>query len=305
MKGNGEVTLTATTVIEPVSTKILAIISEDIQDDCLISCKDLEQLERIPKGFPNVQVPRSMTTRDKNIVTTSTRRQTNNQCRSVQDNLTDRIFQDYKDVMSDELNPVPMQTGKKMHINMTENPRPFKTLIARRVPLRFEEEANKTIQDLINKGVITPVTDTTDWCSPAFFLAKADGVRVRLVTDYTKLNKFVKRPVHPFPATRDIIQSVPKGQRVFAKLDAVHGYFQLALDEESSFLTTFLLPQGKFRYLRAPMGLNASSNEWCCHSDKIILGLPWARKIVDDTLIWAEDINTLEQRLRTVLDNIT
>ena len=108
--------------------------------------------------------------------------------------------------------------------------------------------------------MITPVTETTDWCSPAFFLAKADGIRVRLVTDYTKLNKFVKRPVHPFPATRDIIQSVPKGQKVFAKLDAVHGYFQLALDEESSFLTTFLLPQGKFRYLRAPMGLNASSD---------------------------------------------
>ena len=107
--------------------------------------------------------------------------------------------------------------------------------------------------------------------------------------------------MHPFPATRDIIQSVPKGQKVFAKLDAVHGYFQLALDEESSFLTTFLLPQGKFRYLRAPMGLNASSDKWCCHSDKIILGLLWARKIVDDTLIWAEDINTLEQRVRTVL----
>ena len=55
--------------------------------------------------------------------------------------------------MSDELNPVPMQTGKKMHINMTENPRPFKTLIARRVPLRFEEEANKTIQDKIILGL--------------------------------------------------------------------------------------------------------------------------------------------------------
>ena len=108
--------------------------------------------------------------------------------------------------------------------------------------------------------------------------------------------------MHPFPATRDIIQSVPKGQKVFAKLDAVHGYFQLALDEESSFLTTFLLPQGKFRYLRAPMGLNASSDEWCCHSDKIIMGLPWARKIVDDTLIWAEDMGTLDQRIRTVLD---
>ena len=125
---------------------------------------------------------------------------------------------------------------------------------------------------------------------------------MRLVTDYTQLNKFVKRPIHPFPSTRDILQSIPKEAKIFAKLDAVHGYFQLALDEESSKITTFLLPQGKFRYLRAPMGLNASSDEWCCHSDAIIDGFPWAKKIVDDTLIWADNIETLEQRIRQVLD---
>ena len=70
----------------------------------------------------------------------------------------------------------------------------------------------------------------------------------------------VKRPVHPFPSTREILQAIPVTAKYFAKLDAVHGYFQLALDEESSKLTTFLLPQGKFRYTRAPMGLNASSD---------------------------------------------
>ena len=86
------------------------------------------------------------------------------------------------------------------------------------------------------------------------------------------------------------------------KLDAVHGYFQLALDEESSIITTFLLPQGKFRYLRAPMGLNASSDKWCCHSDAIIEGFPCARKIVDDTLIWAENMEILEERIKLVLE---
>ena len=89
----------------------------------------------------------------------------------------------------------------------------------------------------------------TRWVSPAFFVPKPDGVRMRLVTDYTKLNKYVQRPIHPFPSTRDIMQSIPHGQKLFAQLDAVHGYFQLALDEESSYLTTFLLPQGRFRYL--------------------------------------------------------
>ena len=49
------------------------------------------------------------------------------------------------------------------------------------------------------------------------------------------------------------------------------------------------------------MGLNASSDEWCCQSDAIIRGLPWARKIVDDTLIWAQSMDELMERTRIVL----
>ena len=189
-----------------------------------------------------------------------------------------------------------------MHISLVDKCKPFKITTSRRVPLRFEKEANKVVDDLIAKKVIVPVKETTEWCSPAFFVPKADGIKMRLVTDYTQLNKYVKRPVHPFPSTRDILQAIPKEAKIFAKLDAVHGYFQLALDEQSSITTTFLLPQGKFRYLRAPMGLNASSDEWCCHSDRIIEGLPWARKIVDDTLIWAENLDILKERITEVLD---
>ena len=69
--------------------------------------------------------------------------------------------------------------------------------------------------------------------------------------NYRELNKLVKCPVHPILLTREILQAIPATAKYFAKMDAVHGYFQLALDEESSKLTTFLLPQGKFRNTRA------------------------------------------------------
>ena len=49
------------------------------------------------------------------------------------------------------------------------------------------------------------------------------------------------------------------------------------------------------------MGLNASSDEWCRQSDIIIRGLPYAMKIVDDTIIWAKDENELEERVEMVL----
>jgi len=100
---------------------------------------------------------------------------------------------------------------------------------------------------------------------------------------------------------KEIFRSIPKeSAKVFAKLDAVHGYFQLALDHDSSKLTTFLLPSGRYRYLRAPMGLSSSSDEWCRHSDRAIEGMPWARKIVDDILVWAPDIHTLMDRVRQI-----
>ena len=55
--------------------------------------------------------------------------------------------------------------------------------------MRYEKEANRTIKELVERGVITPVNETSDWFSPAFFIPKVDKIRVRLVTDYTELNK--------------------------------------------------------------------------------------------------------------------
>ena len=49
------------------------------------------------------------------------------------------------------------------------------------------------------------------------------------------------------------------------------------------------------------MGLNASSDAWCRQSDIIIAGLPYAMKIVDDTIIWASTENKLEEGVSTVL----
>ena len=88
----------------------------------------------------------------------------------------------------------------------------------------------------------------------------------------------------------------------FVKLDATHGYFQIPLTEESSKLTTFLLPSGKYRYLCAPMGCSASSDEWCRRSDIAIAGVPSTQKLVDDILISAPTKEIALQRLCMTLE---
>ena len=115
--------------------------------------------------------------------------------------------------------------------------------------------------------------------------------------DFSRLNKRVRRPTHPFPSPQDIISGLNLKARVFAKLDALLGYHQVALSAKASLLTTFLLPSGMYHYLRAPMGLSSSSDEFCCQSDAVFAGLPGIHKLVDDILIEGVDLPDLEQKL--------
>ena len=262
---------------------ITALVVPDLCEDMLISWQALIQLKIISKQFPK-QVNSFATLGPENTV-------------------RNELTLAYQDIISDKLNENPMIIpNTAMHIHLVPNAIPYSINTARLIPLRLQKPAADVIDGLMEKGVIARVDTPTAWCSPGFFVPKPDGKSVRLVTDYTKLNKFVKRPVHPFPSSKEIIQSIPSSATIFATLDAVHGYFQLALDKESSELTTFLLPSGRYKYLRAPMGLSASSDEWCRHSDVVIEGLPFAKKIVDDILIWASNLTELKQNIKTILD---
>ena len=109
----------------------------------LVSYKDLIALQIIPGGFPNtiIQKCREVTRMEPKGI----------------------LLEEYPDVLSDELSPEPMKTDAPMHIHIKEGATPRKVKTARRVPLRYECEAEKMVQELIEKGVIVPANETTDW----------------------------------------------------------------------------------------------------------------------------------------------
>ena len=78
-----------------------------------------------------------------------------------------------------------------MSISLENDAVPIGVTTARRVPKHYEPESKKTIAELIERKGIAPVNEPTTWCSPAFFVPKADGKPVCLVTDFTALKKFV------------------------------------------------------------------------------------------------------------------
>ena len=66
----------------------------------------------------------------------------------------------------------------------------------------------------------------------------------------------------------------------------------MELAKESRHLTTFLTEFGRYCHVRAPMGLNASGDEFCLRTDKAIADLPGTKKLVNDILIYAPSHHT-------------
>jgi transposase InsO family protein len=265
-----------------VTHVVNALVSSAITNEILLSWHDLQALGVLSYDFPNM-IKKVATGRDN----------------------VDKIKEEYKDVLCDKLGMGTVMKGDPMKIHMRQDIliKPKRKLTSRQVPLHMQAQADEVVNELLAKGVLQKVNTPTEWISLGHFVPKEGGrAGLRLVTDYIDVNEYVLRPVHPFPSSQDIIQSIKGGSKWFAKLDAVQGYFQIPLEEESSFLTTFLLPSGRYRYTRAPMGLSASGDEWCQRSDLALQGLEGCKKLVDDILVQAPTEEILHSRLRAVLD---
>ena len=64
------------------------------------------------------------------------------------------------------------------------------------------------------------------------------------------------------------------------------GFWHCVLGDESSFLTTFSNPQGRYRWLRLPFGLSVSSEIFEKRVNQALEGLHGVLDITDDILIY-------------------
>ena len=111
------------------------------------------------------------------------------------------------------------------------------------------------------------------------FVAKPDG-GMRLVADLVHLNKFVKRPIHPFMSAKDIINQIESDAKYFATLDAKSGYWQLELEEVSRRYTCFITECCLYQYCRAPMVLVSSGDVFCQRTEAALAGIPGIQNIL-------------------------
>ena len=269
-------------------------VSKALKDGLLLSWFHMRDLGLLTDRFPGLSTPEGFSPPAPAIAAI------------LPEDSMDSIKSDFADVLSDSLaTACGRMKGEPVHLELTEDDsiKPCHVKTARQVNIHQREAANKLMDELLEAGVVVRVEEWTDWISPAFFVEKPGTSKVRLVTDYRQLNRRVKRPIHPFSPATDLIKRVDPEARWFCKLDAVHGYFQIPLDEPSSLLTTFLLPSGRYRYTGAPMGLSSSSDWFNLETDKAVWDLLvlWLLKIVDDMLVQARTEQELFARIRIVL----
>lgn len=120
--------------------------------------------------------------------------------------------------------------------------------------------------------------------------------------DPKALNDAIRRPHYPMRTSDDIMTELSSATR-FSKLDITHAYWSIQLDEESSYLTTFSTPFGRYRYLRLPYGISSSSDIFQQKMDEIFEGLPGVTTIVDDILIYGRSLEEHDRNLRNVLEH--
>lgn len=80
---------------------------------------------------------------------------------------------------------------QEVGIELRSDCRPFAINTPRPVPYPLLSSVKQELDDMVAKGVVSSVSEPTDWCAPMVIALKANK-KVRICVDYTELNKVVR-----------------------------------------------------------------------------------------------------------------
>ncbi|UYV73002.1 K02A2.6-like, partial [Cordylochernes scorpioides] len=171
---------------------------------------------------------------------------------------------------------------KEYHIEIEKEATPVQQH-PRRIPIGLKAEFKRKLDDLEGRGIIERVQKSFSWISNLVLVKKQNKLRVCL--DPRDLNKVIKRPHFQIPTIDEILPSL-NNAKIFTVIDAKDGFWQVKLDSQSSYLTTFWTPFGRYKWLRMPFGISAAPEEFQRRLHEVIGGLEDVEVIADDILVF-------------------
>ena len=154
----------------------------------------------------------------------------------------------------------------------------------KRLPIELKEPVKLELDRLDTAGVLTPVDEPTDWVNQMAIATKKNGSQ-RICIDPRSLNLTLEREHYQLPVLDDILPDLAKA-KIFSKVDLSHGYWHCTLEEDSSMLTIFSTPFGRYRWTRLPFGLSVSSEIFQKRLVQALEGIVGVACIADDILIY-------------------
>ena len=138
----------------------------------------------------------------------------------------------------------------------------------RKCPIALHPKVKEHLNKMEHLGVITQVDEPTDWLSSITFVQKANG-ELHLCLDPHDLNEAICCDHHKTPTVEEVAYEFAHSH-FFTKLDTRHGYWSIILDQDSSLLTTFNSPFGRYHFLQLPFGLVCSQDIFQKKMDQIL-----------------------------------
>lgn len=207
---------------------------------------------------------------------------------------SDKIYNDYEDVFSGI-----GHLSEEYEIRLKPDAVPA-VHSPRRVPETLKERLREELSRMEENNIIAKVDKPTEWVNSMVIVEKKDK-RLRICLDPRDLNKAIQREHFQLPSVDDVISQLAGG-KYFSTLDANAGYWAIPLTEESSYLTTFQTPYGRYRYLRLPYGINSAQEVFHKRITQLFDGIEGVVSFIDDILVYGNDEKQHNERLLQVLE---
>lgn len=207
------------------------------------------------------------------------------------------VLTSFKNVFSDN----PGRTTLAYHsIEIIPGSKPVRLSPYRMNPEKLQV-VRKELDLMLSMGVVEE--SSSDFASPICLVPKADG-SVRFCCDYRRLNSISVADAFPLPRVETLIDSLGSA-KYLSKLDLSRGYWQVALDEHASQLSSFTTPFGLFRWKVLPFGLKNAPATFQRLINKLLNGCEqFAAAYLDDIIIysstWEEHVKHISEILARI-----
>ena len=158
---------------------------------------------------------------------------------------------------------------------------------------------HKKLDEFMEQGIIIPVEEPMDWVSLLAYSWKANG-KLRVCLDPQDVNKAIKRDHYKTPTVKEITHLLA-GSKKFTKVNGTSSYLCIVLFYESSLLTTFNTPWGRYRFVCPPWGLSCAQDIFQQMMDQILECCEGVIGIADDVIIHGKDDEDHDRNLHNFM----